>query len=523
MYDLVIRDGFVIDGEGKPGFRASVAVSDGFIVEISPHISGEARVVLDAAGKVVCPGFIDMHGHNDWVLLNRPFSEDKVWQGITTQTIGHCGFSAAPLTEEWKQLAPSELLVGRPLEWRWKSFQEYLEILGEQDLGTNVAPFIGYGPVRVAVMGLSGGEPNKTQLRRMCELVAQAMEDGAFGLTTGLAYPPQAEATLDELVELCKVVARYGGLYATHVRNNTYDVASGVKEAIEIAERSGVRVHIAHLQIRPRAGHHIEEVLELMDRARDRGVEVTCDQYPYLAGQGPLTPLLPAWALTGGPEAIRRRLQDADTRARVKAYMAETVETFFQWSDIILWSFKDPRLRGRSIQTLAHLAECDPKDLVIDLLIQYGISETALYFGKTETGLRTVAMWPYAMVGTDGIYHEDETCIHPRTFGTFPRMIRKCVREQRAMKLEEVIFRMTGLPARTLGLKDHGVLAKGKKADIVVFDPDTISDTATYESPVSPPRGILYVIVNGKIVRGPEGDHHCQAGEVLRYRCCLGH
>lgn len=518
MLDLVIRDGWLIDGERRPGFKASIAIKDGVIVQIGNYIPERAKVVLDAAGKVICPGFIDMHGHNDLLLFNRPFSEDKVWQGITTQTIGHCGFSAAPLTEEWKQLNAHELLGVRSPKYQWKSFREYLNALATLDLSTNIAPFIGYGPVRVAVLGLSGRQPNRDQLRMMCDLVARAMEEGAFGLSTGLAYPPQAAATLDELVELCKVVARYNGLYATHVRNNTYDVANGVREAIEIAERSGVRVHIAHLQIRPKGGQNIEEVLELMDQARDRGLEITCDQYPYLAGQGPLTPLLPAWALSGSLEEIRQHLQNADARAKIKSYMTETVEKFFHWSDIILWSFKDPHLRGRSLQTIAHLTERDPKDLVLDLLVEYGISEVALYFGKTEADLRTIAMWPYTMVGTDGAYYEETVYVHPRTFGTFPRMIRKYVREQKVLKLEEALFRMTGLPARTLDLKDRGILAVGKKADIVVFDPQEISDTATYESPVSPPRGILYVIVNGKVVKGPEGDFYIRAGKVLQHQ-----
>lgn len=521
MLDIVIRNGWVVDGTGAPKFRGSIGIKDGLIAKVILGAKAgvdqwEAAKIIDADEKVICPGFIDMHSHGDFTLLRRPFSPEKVWQGITTQTIGHCGFSAAPMSESWKAIGANEMLGPKDLEYSWVTYDDYLSILAQRSLGTNVAPFIGYGPIRAAVLGLSSKEPDRSELDRMCALLEEAMQTGVFGFTTGLAYPPQCQATTEELATLCEVVAHHDGLYASHVRDNTYDVTTGVKEAIEIGKRSGVRVHIAHLQIRPNPYSSLQNVISLMEEARCNGLEVTCDQYPYLAGQGPLTPLFPDWALAGGPEAIKIRLNIKQEREKIKTYMQEVVEHYFKWSDVILWSIDNENLRGRSVQTLAHLLERDPREVVMDLLKKYGISTSALYFGKRESDLMVAAVWPYAMVGTDGTFYDNALANHPRTFGTFPRMLRKYVREEKALALEEAIRRMTYLAAQTLRIADRGVIAEGKKADVIVLNPNIIADTATYESPVSKPTGIEYVIVNGKLVKELNEDHDIQAGEILR-------
>jgi len=521
MQELVIKNGWVVDGSGAPKFKGTIGIRDGLISYLNHRddyntAEEEAQEIIDADGKVVCPGFIDIHTHGDFTLLKHPFSPDKVWQGVTTQTVGHCGFSPAPISEGWKAFNAHKLLGLEDVTWEWKTFADYLSVLSGKNLGTNVIPFVGYAPIRMAVLGLSDKEPNTQQLQQMCKLVEEAMIDGAFGLTTGLAYPPQCQATVDELTTLCQVVARYNGVYATHVRDNTYDVFSGIQEAIEIGKRSGVKVHIAHLQIRPNPYHTLHDVLALMEEARDTGLDITCDQYPYLAGQGPLTPLFPAWALTGGPEAIEERLRNEQERQKIRTYMSEVVEHYFKWGDIILRSIDNEHLKGRSILTLANLSETDPRDMAMDLLMRYGVSVSALYFGKTEEDLRSAAMWPYAMVGTDGVCYEKEINNHPRTFGTFPRMIRKYVREDKVLSLEKAIHRMTGLTAHTLRLTDRGIIAEGKKADIVIFDSETVTDTPSYESPVLKPQGIEFVIVNGNVVKAQNEDRCIPAGNVLR-------
>jgi N-acyl-D-amino-acid deacylase len=519
MFDCLIKKARVIDGTGAAGYQGWVGVRGGEIAAVGTgetrQEEADSRQVIDAEGKVLCPGFIDIHSHGDASVVTRPFSPEKVRQGVTTQTIGHCGISPAPSSSAWRAFYSDALLGQQGTEWGGESFADFLRFLSGRELGTNVAPLVGYAPIRTAVLGLSDRQPSRRELSRMAGLLEEAMQAGSFGFTTGLAYPPQCWATSDELAVLCEVVARYGGIYAIHVRDIIYDILSGVREAIEIGRRTGVHVHIAHLQVRPNPYYTLRDVLELFDAARREGLKVTCDQYAYLAGQGPLTPLFPAWSLSGGGEAIRARLRREEDRRKIREYMREVVEKYFRWSDIILWAVPDKTLQGRSIQTIAHLADKDPRDVVLDLVERHGISVAAIYFGKTEADLRDAAAWPFSVVGSDGLLFSDRLENHPRTFGAFPRHLRKYVREERVFTLEEGIRRMTGLTAEILNLRDRGVIAQGRKADLLLIDPQEIADTATYEEPDLPARGIDLVMVNGKIVRFGGEDHPAAAGQVL--------
>jgi N-acyl-D-amino-acid deacylase len=520
MFDLLIQNARIIDGTGAKPYAGWIGIRMEEIAELKAGasrstIEAEARQVVDAGGKILCPGFIDIHSHSDISLIPHPFTPEKIWQGITTHTTGHCGISAAPMSKDWQTYLSQSLLGSVGTNGQWESFDDYMTYLSKRELGTNVAPLVGYAPIRMAVLGNSSKEPDRKELKKMVTLLDEAMQAGSFGFTTGLAYPPQCQATTDELAALCEVVAHHDGIYASHVRDIIFDFISGLKEAIEIGRRSGVRVHIAHLQVRPNPYYGLQDVLNLMEDARQEGIEVTCDQYAYLAGQGPLTPLFPAWALGGGVEAIRQRLQNGEDRKRIKQYMRETVEQYFKWSDIVLWSGEDEALVEKSLQTLAHIAEKDPCDVVMDLLLQHGLSTGALYFGKTEEDLCSAAAWKHSVVGTDGVFFENKRQNHPRTFGTFPRMIRKYVREQSVFSLEEAVHRMSGQTAAILGLSDRGVIAEGKKADLLIIDPDTIRDTATYTEPVARAQGIDMVIVNGKIVKSGDTDQPGVAGRVL--------
>ncbi|MFP4589498.1 MAG: N-acyl-D-amino-acid deacylase family protein [Candidatus Acetothermia bacterium] len=523
MYDLFIKNGKLVDGTGASVPVGHVGVQ-GEEIKLVEAARGEkdggpeARSVINASGKLVCPGFIDMHAHGDFSLFERPFMPDKIWQGITTHTTGHCGFSLAPVSQQLldnvEDVFPSAGLTSE--DFRWESFAEYLAAVEKQPLGPNLSAFVGYAPVRMAVMGLSGEKANLSQIEQMQDLLARALEEGAFGFTTGLAYPPQVHATTDELVALSEVVAEHHRLYATHIRDATYDVAGGVREAVEIAQKSGVDLHIAHMQMRPTEEHDLQEVLDTIQEAKDVGIDVTFDQYPYLAGQGPLTPLFPDWSLDGPSSRVLERFEDPSQRAKIKEYMAEVVEDYFRWHEIILWADVGRDLIGRSVQTVAHLQEKDPRDVIMDVISEHGLGIRALYFGKTEEELRAAATWPEAMVGTDGVYVEEERHNHPRTFGTFPRMIRKYALEQNSLSVEEAISRMTSLPAARLGLGDRGVLEEGRKADILIIDPDRLRDTATYEDPIAQPEGFDCVIVNGQIVRRAGTDRRISAGKVLR-------
>lgn len=544
--DTIIKNGFIVDGTGAPGFYGTIEIEGGRISSISrvdapaeaptdrpglnrdgagsgpvtsesPGRGEPAPQRIDAGGKVVCPGFIDIHSHNDISLFSTPFSPDKVWQGVTTQTVGHCGLSPAPVSEELLAMRYDEMLTGDTFQWKWRTLAEYLERIDKLALSTNVAAFTGYAPIRLAVMKHASKEPGRQELDRMCALLEQTMREGSFGLTTGIAYPPQGWATTDELIELCRVVADYNGVYATHVRDNIYDVVSGVEEAIEIGRRSGVRVHVAHLQIRPTKEHSIEEVIAAMERGRDEGVEITCDQYPYLGGQGPVTPLFPTWALEGMQEEIRERFSKPEIREKIKKHFNDLTEHYFRWSDIILWSIPNKEMQGKSIQTLAHLREKDPRDVMMDILTEYGSTFTGLFFGKAENDLRTAASWKHAAVGTDGFYSCNPASTHPRSYGTFPRMIRKYVREEKVFSLEEALYRMTALPASILNIDDRGRLIEGARADLLILDSENCSDTATYSDPARAAEGIYCVMVNGAIVRKDGNDYYDKAGVALHF------
>ncbi|MEM3658252.1 MAG: D-aminoacylase [Candidatus Hadarchaeum sp.] len=510
-YDLVVKGGQIIDGLKTPPYRANIGIKKGVIEYIGPSIP-TAGLIIDASGCFVCPGFIDMHSHNDLVLLRRPRSIEKIMQGITTETIGHCGFSAAPLTSEWKEFFGPELAGVRVDTWDWESFGEYLEKLSSLELATNIVPFCGYGPIRVAVMGGSYRSPSSQDIAKMQQILEQALAEGAFGLTTGLAYPPQHAASFDELAALCKIVSGYNALYATHVRHNTYNVSKGIQEAIALGATTGAKVHIAHLQVRPRGGCTASDILALMDDARQQGIWCSCDQYPYLAGLGPLSPLLPDWLLSllGQGKNVAECLSNATAKQWFENWINQTVSTYFSWEEIILLT------KSQSIMTMALLEEKLPHEILIDEVSRKGVDQLALYFGKSWDDLREIAKWPYSVIGTDGVFHENPLYLHPRVFNTFPKTIQKFVKELKVLSLEECIFKMTALPAEILGLKDRGAIKLGQKADLVVLDYANLKAPASYINPTIPPQGILYVIVNGHVVKTPDGFVKIKAGEVIR-------
>ncbi len=511
VYDLVIKGGQIIDGLKTPAYKANIGIKRGVIEYIGPSAPA-ADFVIDATGLFVFPGFIDMHSHNDLVLIHRPWSTEKIMQGITTETIGHCGFSAAPLTPEWKEFFTPDLAGTSVGAWDWETFNEYLEELDSLELATNIVPFCGYGPIRTAVMGHSYDLPSSQDIVRMQIILEQALLEGAFGLTTGLAYPPQHAATFNELVALCKIVSRYNGLYATHVRHNIYNVSKGVKEAIALGKATGAKIHIAHLQVRPRGGLIATDVLTLMDDARQQGIWCSCDQYPYLAGLGPLSPLLPDWLLSllGQGKNVVDCLANATAKQVFEDWVNQTISKYFSWEDIILLTKK------QSIMTIALLEENLPHEVLLDEISKEGVNQLALYFGKTWDDLQAIAKWPYSVVGTDGVFHENPLYLHPRVFNTFPKTIEKFVKQSKLLSLEECIFKMTSLPAQILGLTDRGAIKLGQKADLVLVDYINLTAPASYIKPTIPPEGILYVVVNGHIVKIPEEFIKIKAGRVIR-------
>jgi N-acyl-D-amino-acid deacylase len=535
MYDLVIRGGKIIDGIGNPWFRGDVAVEDGRIVEISRlRLSGAERTI-EADGLIVCPGFIDMHSHSDLSVFFNPKLESSIRQGITTSVVGNCGLSLAPINPERKALlikeASSILPICEKLRIDWTGFDEYLSKLEKTEISKNLAPLVGHGTVRIAVMGLENRDPTCEEMAEMKRLVAEAMEAGAFGLSSGLIYSPGVFSKTDELVELCKVVAKYGGIYASHIRSERARLIEAVKEAISIGEKAGVPVQISHHKA---AGRHswgrTTETLRLMEEARARGVDVTCDQYPYRAGMTSLSTLLPPWVHEGGVDEMLKRLRSPEDRERIRKEIKqlsaewENLAADCGWENIYVSSVRSERnrhLEGRSMAEIAEIRGEDEFTALCNLLVEEEGRAAMVIFIMDEQDIRRVMKSRLQMFGTDSWASAPFGDLrfgkpHPRFYGTYPRVLGRYVRDEKVLTLEEAVRKMTSFPAQKLGLTDRGLLKPGMWADIVVFDPEKIRDTATYSDPHRYSEGIECVIVNGEIVIEKEEHIGVSAGKVLR-------
>lgn len=519
MFDFIIKDGQVIDGSGAPPVRADVGIKDGRIAAVG-MLDGEATETIDAAGLIVAPGFIDMHSHSDFALLVNPLAESKVRQGVTTEVIGNCGSSAAPVKEETLDLLKEQVdLDSLEIEWDWLSMDDYLDRLKERGVALNVIPLIGHGTVRAAVMGFDDRVPTEAELAEMKNLIIQAMEDGARGLSTGLIYAPGCYARTEELIELSKVVAGYGGIYSSHIRGEGKTLIDAVTEAIRIGQEAGLAVQISHHKA---AGQEnwgkVTQSLELIDRARAAGLDISADQYPYIAASTGLSASLPPWMHVGGKVGLLERLRDPMVRRRLRQEM--TVPTG-HWENVKISYCKiNKGYEGMSVQEVAALRGTDPHETVFDLLLAEEATVGIVSFAMTEADVRTVMQHRAVMIGSDGsalatygILNRGKP--HPRNYGTFPRVLGKYVREEKILSLEGAIRKMTALPAEKLGLKDRGMIAEKMWADITIFNRENVRDNATYIDPHRYPDGIEYVLVGGSVVI-ERGEHTgTLAGRVL--------
>ena len=526
MLDLVFQGGTVVDGTGQPGRRADLGVADGRIAAIGDLSAADARERVDVSGRVVSPGFIDIHTHSDVPLLVNPLAESKIRQGVTTEVIGNCGFSPAPLqgphAAALQQLSALGAKGGKELDWSWQTFGEYLERLSARRPAVNVVPLVGHVPLRAIAMGFDRRPPTAEEMDRMRGLLREALEAGAFGLSTGLVYPPSAYADTEELVELSRVAAEYQGYYFSHIRGEGHSLLRATAEAIEIGERAGVPVEIAHHKatFRPYYGR-IRQAIRMSEEAQVRGQDVTFDVYPYTAGSSSLTQIIPDWAHEGGRARLLERLANPADAARIRADVVaqdrEWDKTYVTW----VASQKNKELEGLSLAQIAERRGIDPVDALFAVLQEEKAQASMVHFCMSEDDVRFVITHPLSTIGSDGSSLApygplSEGKPHPRNYGTFPRVIQVYVREQKAMPLEEAIRKMTGAPARKLRLGRKGLLREGLDADLVVFDPATIRERGTYSDPHHYPEGIDYVVVNGQVaVR--RGEHTgAQAGRVIR-------
>ena len=528
-FDLIIRNGHIIDGTGSPWYSGDIGISNGRIARIGPLGYAHARKVIDARGLVVAPGFIDMLGQSELSMLVNPHLPSKIFQGITTEITGEGG-SIAPLNERL-------LVADRPgfahygINPDWTTFAQYFARLESQGMGINLASYVGATQVRRVVLGDDDRAPNTTELEGMKTLVRQAMQDGAAGVSTSLQYAPAPYATTEELIALASIAAQFGGIYATHMRSEGDAIDAALDEAFRIGREGRIPVEIWHLKAagKPNWGR-MPEIVNRIDRARDSGVDVEADTYAYPAWFNSFSAFIPPWAHAGGDAKMVERLKDPSMRARIRKEM-ETQSSSWdnEWLEVpgpegILVSVVQNRdllpLQGKTIAQIAKDEKKDPIETIFDLLIADPAMSVAV-FGMSEEDIAYALRQPWVSIdndsqGTapDGILGQEHP--HPRAYGTFPRILRKYVREEKLLTLQEAIRKFSALPAQRMRLADRGVLKEGMWADVVVFDPDTIRDVATFENPNQLSVGMRFVLVNGVPVVEEGKMTNALPGKVLR-------
>jgi N-acyl-D-amino-acid deacylase len=513
-WSLLIRGGTLIDGSGAPREGADVAVEGDRIAAIGPGLTGPAARVIEAAGHVVAPGFIDAHSHSDLFYFGCPSAESKIRQGCTTEVVGMCSFSPAPIAPGRAELVQNWAGgIGASVDFRWETFPQYLEALRARKPSINVVQFVGHGALRLATVGADSRPLTPEDLRAMERLLAEAMDAGAHGYSTGLVYPPSAYSATPELVALARSMARRGGLYFSHVRGESAMVEDSIREAIRIGEEGGVGVQIAHVKVGGRENWgKMDRVLRLIDEARARGVDVTGDVYPYHAGSTKMDNLMPSWVHDGGIPRLLERLADRPTRRRIVEEClvdGERWRTVSQgavgFDEILIATCRRHELEGLTLAALARQAGRTPAEALMDLLLEQRATVGMVSFSQNLENVAKVLAHPAIMVGSDSIgLSEGEGPRHgkphPRMYGTFPRVLGEYARDRGLFSLETAVHKMTGMAARRLALAERGLLRPGYAADIAVFDPATVRDEATYAEPHRYPAGIPYVIVNGAVV-----------------------
>jgi N-acyl-D-amino-acid deacylase len=526
MVDLLIRGGQVVDGTGTPGRLADVAIHDGRIVAVGPGAAGRARRVIDASGQMVSPGFIDIKTHSDFTLPLTPRAESRVHQGVTTEVIGHCGFSTAPVLAGRVALLRDYLSPFAPwLPIRETTFREYMETFPAT--AVNVVMQVGHNTLRLMVLGMEDRAPTGAEMGLMQKLLEEALDAGALGMSSGLFTPPGSYARPDEMITLGRVLRRLGGWYATHIRDEATGVFEAVQEAIAVGKTCGIPVEIVHMKLSGIDNWgKARQLLAEIEAARARGLRVGCDHYPYTAAGNPLRNLLPMWAQDGGLDAMLCRLTEPATRQRIREELARRGLTGFgrvsSWEAVRLaMAPRQPEYVGLTIGELARRGSGDPVDALCDCLIADRGETYVLITTISEDDVRELLRTPFVLIGSDGRSVAPDNVTgqgkpHPRFYGTFPRVLGHYVRELGLLSLPAAIHKMTGGPASVLGLRSRGLVREGYCADITIFDPQTIADRATYDDPHQYPVGISSVIVNGEVVVDSGAHTGALPGRVLR-------
>jgi N-acyl-D-amino-acid deacylase len=501
MFDLLITGGRVLDGTGAPVVAADIGIRNGRVAEIGNLAVAEAKTVIRADGRYVCPGFIDAHSHSDAYLLIEPTAASKVYQGITTEVVGNCGASAAPILGAYQL----------PSDWRdksypgaWKTVAEYRAFLEQVGPAVNVALLIGHNTLRAGVAGYENRPLRPDELAKVEKALDQAMEEGGIGLSSGLIYGPGMFAPREELVALARVAARRGGIYTSHMRSEGDRLIEAIDEALDIGRQAGIRVEISHLKTSGKANwSRLDAALEKIERAQCDGVVVAADRYPYTASSTDLDVVFPQWSHEGGGKALLARLRDPADRAKIReALVGAGVER--DWDRITIGSTAAPenrRFQGMALVDAAKILGLEPVDAVLRFAETDQLRTGAFFFGMNEANMHRILALPYVMIGSDaslrapwGVLGTDYP--HPRAYGAFARFLRMSL-DGRTVPLPEAVRKMTSLPASHFGFKDRGRLSPGLAADVIVFDPATVRDTSDYNDPHRLATGFEHVIVNG--------------------------
>jgi N-acyl-D-amino-acid deacylase len=540
MLDIIIKNGKIYTGAGNPWFISDIGIKDGIITDIGKlHL--DAKTVIDAKGLAVSPGFIDLHDHSDFTILADREATSKVHMGVSTTVYASCGSGAAPLNEELRDeiRRTSPYLEESGVEVTWSTMEEYLALLESDGLAINVAPLVGFGTVRRYVMGMEMRDPTPNELDSMKHEIEVAMKAGCRGITTGLRYDPQSYASTEEVIELSKVAAEYGGFYTSHVRDegDRGDPVSAIEEIIRIAREADIPVNISHFKVlSKRFLDQCPKLIEMVNKAREEGLQVTADQYPYNASGTGLGAWIPKWANEGGPEMLVKRLNTPEIYEKIKEGLAVSMDDRGGPEAALISSYPlDNSLVGLNIAQVSEMRRQETLNCALNLLrehteavlsgeIKGGFS--IVNFNQSEENIELIMKEPWVAVGTDGRIHNPKGTLnkhmpapHPRFYGTFPRVLGRYAREKGVITLENAVRKMTSLPAQILGLKRRGILLPCNFADITVFDPETVIDRADFVPPESTklfPEGIIHLIVNGKLTLHHNEHTGVKVGKVLR-------
>lgn len=523
----LIKHGLIVDGNKTPAYEGDILIENEKILKISQDLNEEADKVIDAKGRVICPGFIDTHSHSDLVILVNPYNEVKIRQGITTEVLGQDGISMAPLPQEhissWRKNLAGLDGESDEIDWKYETTENYLKMMDYNGVGLNETYLVPHGNVRMEAMGLEDRPATKEEIQKMCEITERELKAGAIGLSTGLIYIPCAYSLTEEIIEMCKVVAKYDGVFVVHQRSEADTILTSMEEIIEIGKQSGVKVHFSHFKVCGKANwKYIPQVIELLEKAEKEGIRVSFDQYPYAAGSTMLGVVLPPWAHSGGTDKLIERLSDENERAKMKKDIANGIEgwdNFIEFAgidQIFVTSVKTEKNKdtiGKSLLEIGKMRGKDPLDATFDLLKEeenavgmvdfYGLEEHIIGFMKRDE----------QNVCTDGLLAGKP---HPRAYGYFPKILGRYVRELNVLTIEEAVYKMTKKAATSFSIKDRGELKEGYFADIVIFDKDTVSGCDDFINSMQYPTGIDYVIINGNCVVEEGKYNKIKAGKVLK-------